>query len=108
MTLLEAIVALAILGLAALGVLDLLSGSTRTTRDAEVWARAVAYAEAGVEAATLGPAGRATPGGGDSPAPGFTRRVDVRPWGLHLADVTVTVSLPGGTAFVLHRLVATP
>ena len=108
MTLLESIIALVILGLAAVGALELLGGASRTTREAEAWARAVAYAEAGVEAAKLGTAGVSTLGREDAPAPGYTRRIDVRPWGPRLADVTVTVTLPAGRAFVVHRLVPAP
>ena len=108
MTLLESIIALVILGLAAIGVLDLLGGASRTTREGEVWARAVAYAEAGVEAAKLGSPGRAALRGDEAVGAGFTRRIDVRPWGARLSDVTVTVTLPAGGRFVVHRLVPTP
>lgn len=102
MTLLESVVALVILGLAAVGVLELVERAGRTARDAEAWARAVAFAEAGMEAAKLGgPAGAAA--ARDS-IPGFTRRIVVRGWAPHLDEIVVAVTLPDGARVELHRL----
>lgn len=109
MTLLESLVALVILGLASAGFLQLFQGSSRSTRDAEAWVKAVGYAEASMEQTKLG-----TRGGErslvDSLPPGFALDTDVQPWlgARGLEQITVTVALPDGGAFVLRRLVRVP
>jgi len=103
-TLLESVVALVILGLAAVGLLELFQGSARGTRDAEAWVTAVAYAEEGIEGLKAGLA----PGVQDSrntPA-GFRRRMELRGWRSGMADAVVTVTLPGGSQLVVHRLIS--
>ncbi len=104
MTLLESMVALVVLGLAGVGFLEVFQGSARSTGDASTWIQAVAFAEASMEESKLG---GPVPGAGDASLPGgFTRAIDVRPW-LGARDVelvTVTVTMPGGGAFVLRRL----
>jgi type II secretory pathway pseudopilin PulG len=109
MTLLEALVALVILGLSAVGFLEAFQGTSRATRDAETWVQAVGYAEAAMERTKLGGGAAGAPFP-DALPPGFARRVDVRPWpgAAGVAEVTVTIALPGGGAFVLHRLVRSP
>jgi type II secretory pathway pseudopilin PulG len=106
MTLLEALVALVILGLVAVGSLEAFQGTSRSTRDAEAWAHAIGYAEATMEQTKLGtgPGERAVRG---ALPPGFARDIKVQRWpGARGVDlVTVTVSLPGGGTFELHRLV---
>jgi hypothetical protein len=67
--------------------------------------RAAEYAEAGMERAKAMP-GRTPAVFDDTVATGFARRIDVRAWRGDLADVEVTVSLPSGARFVVHRLVA--
>jgi len=104
MTLLEALVALVILGLASLGFLGAFQSASRATRDAAMWVQAVGYAETAIEQTKLG--------NGAEPAPpaalpqGFAQAIDVQPWdgarGIEL--VSVTVRFPDGGAFVLHRL----
>ena len=105
MTLLESLVALVILGLAAVAFLGALHVTSRSTRDMEVWQQAVGYGEATMELTKLG-AGAATAELDVQPA-GFAREVGVTPWsgGRGLEDLTVTVALPDGGHFVLHRLV---
>jgi type II secretory pathway pseudopilin PulG len=104
-TLLESLVALVILGTAAAAFLGALHASSRSTHDVEVWLQAVGYAESTMELTKLG-AGASLPGL-DAQPPGFAREVSVRPWagGRGLDQVTVTVAMPGGGEFVLHRLV---
>ena len=105
MTLLESLVALVVLGTAAAAFLGALHVSSRTTRDVEVWLEAVGYAEMSMELTKLGPGG-ALPGLDAQPA-GFARDVTIRPWagGRGVDQVTVTVALPDGGEFVVHRLV---
>ena len=98
MTLLEALVALVIMGLAAVGFMEAFQGASRSARDAQAWAQAVAHAEAGMEAAVLGVAAT------DS-LPGLARRVEARPWRGGVDEVTVTVSMAHGGRYVLRRLV---
>lgn len=100
MTLLEALVALVVLGLSAAGFLDAFQGTSRSMRDAEAWVRAVGYAEAGMERTKLGAPAE------DSLPPGFGREVRVEPWldATGVRRVTVRVTFPGGGAFVLERL----
>ena len=103
MTLLESLVALVIVGLTAVGFLELFQGTSRSSRDADVWLQAVAYAESTMESSKIEDPRSVD----DAPPPaGLARRIDVRPWpgGHGIDQVTVTVTLPGGGAFVLHRL----
>lgn len=108
MTLFETLVALVILGLTSVGFLGAFQASSRSVRDAEAWVRAVGYAEAAMEQTKLGT-------GADDLTlreplpPGFARDMDVQPWlgTPGLERVTVTVTLPGGGSFELHRLVRT-
>lgn len=104
MTLLEALVALVILGLAAVGFLELFQRASVATRDTAAWSHAVRVAELTMERAVL------------TPAPlrdtlhGVHRRVELRPWGrgLHELVISVTVPPPAGATVTLHRLVAAP
>jgi Tfp pilus assembly protein PilV len=105
MTLFEAMVALVILGLSAIGVLEALQVNSRSTREAVVWTQAVGYAESAMEETKLG-----APPSMDSLATGFSRRVTSTAWpGVPgVQRVTVTVTLPRGGTFVLERLVKSP
>jgi type II secretory pathway pseudopilin PulG len=107
-TLLESLVALVILGTAAVAFLGALHASSSATNDVEEWLGAVGYAEMSMELTKLG-AGSTLPDLDVQPA-GLARDVTVRPWaGGHGVDqVTVTVALPDGGEFVLHRLVRAP
>lgn len=106
MTLLEPLVALVILGLAAVGFLEVFQGTSRATRDAEEWVQAVSYAEATMEQTKLGPG--AEDGAMSPPLPtGFARHVNVEsmPRTPGVEAVTVRITLPRGGAFVLQRVV---
>lgn len=102
MTLLESIVALVILGLAATGFLELFQRASVATRDTAAWSQAVRVAEYTMERAVLDPqAVRDT-------LDGFARRVVLQPWGTTgLREVTVSVELPppGRAMVTVHRLV---
>jgi Tfp pilus assembly protein PilV len=106
MTLFEALVALVILGLAAVGALEAIHTSSRTTRDAAVWVQAVGYAESTMEQTKLGN-GVAEIAADPTLPGGFSRRVTVQPWVRGIDRVSVSIGLPGGGAFVLDRLVRT-
>ncbi len=109
MTLLEALVALVILGLTSVAFLEAFQTTSRSMRDAEAWVQAVGYAEASVEETRLGNlAGDAS--SARSLPPGFARHIEVRPWpaAAGVEQVSATVTLPGGGSFVLHRLVRSP
>ncbi len=104
MTLLESIVALVILGLAAVGFLELFQRATVATRDTAAWSRAVAVAELSMERAVLrAESSRDT-------VSGLARRIEVRPWANGLREIVVTVDVPppAGASVVLHRLVTAP
>jgi type II secretory pathway pseudopilin PulG len=107
MTLLDALVALVILGLAGIGFLEAFQGTSRATSDAEAWVEAVAAAEAAMEETKLGT--ERVDLVRTDPSSSIRRSVDVRAWpdapGLEL--VTVTVALPDGVEFVLQRLART-
>jgi type II secretory pathway pseudopilin PulG len=106
-SLLEALVALVVLGLTGVGFLEAFQGASRSARDAAAWTTAVAYAESGMEEATLG-AASAEPGRGTlvDTLPGFRREVAVRPWRGGVDEVAVTVTLPSGARCTLRRLAA--
>lgn len=104
MTLLETVIALVILSLAAVGLLELFERTSRTASDAQSWVSAAAYAEQGVEAAKIGDVAlRALPA--QRLAPGFSRKVEKGALRNGIADVVVTVSIPRGGQYVVHRLV---
>ncbi len=114
MTLLEAVIAVVILGLSAVGYLDLYRSGAGAARDAGEWARVVAAAESAMEAATLGDAVQARAGlpeeGGppsaQAPSGGapLRTRVEVRPWRAGVHEIVVTVTSSRGVTFALHRL----
>jgi type II secretory pathway pseudopilin PulG len=101
-TLLEALVALVIMGLAAVGFLEAFQGASRSARDADTWAQAVSHAEAGMESALLGVDAR------EDSLPGLGRRIEARAWRGDVDEVTVTVTMPRGGRYVLRRLVRRP
>ena len=102
MTLLESIVALVILGLAAVGFLELFQRATVATRDTAAWSRAVAVAELSMEQTVL-----RTAASSDT-VNGMRRRIEIRPWTNGLREIVITVDVPppAGASVVLHRLVA--
>lgn len=107
MTLLEALVALLILGLSAVGYLDVFQGGARAVVAADDWTQTVAVADAALEAATLGDALQAQEAlrGIDTR---WNPRVESRPFAPGLSEVVVTVTSPRGTSYVVHRLVRRP
>ena len=104
MTLLESVIALVILSLTAVGVLGIFQQTSRAADDARAWTVATSYMEEGMEAAKLGEATARSVNGASLPS-GYTRRVAARPGPNGLTDVAVTVSIPGGGALTIHRLV---
>lgn len=105
MTLLESIVALVILGLAAVGCLELFQRASVATRDTATWSRAVAAAELTMERAVI------TTAASLDTVDGRACRVDVRPWANGLREIVVSVDVEpssGAARVVLHRLVAAP
>lgn len=102
MTLLESIVALVILGLAATGFLELFQRASVATRSTAEWSHAVRVAEYAMERAALAPEAVS------DTVDGLRRTVAVQAWGTHgLRQITVSVELPppGRAAVTLHRLV---
>ncbi|MGQ0766872.1 MAG: hypothetical protein ACT4OZ_14585 [Gemmatimonadota bacterium] len=104
MTLLEAFVSLIILGISAVGWLDVFQSGARSLTQAGEWQRTVAIAEAAMESALLGDAlqSQVAISGADET---FTRRVEVVARGSGLAEIVVTVESPRGVTFSLSRLV---
>ncbi|HEX4600823.1 MAG TPA: hypothetical protein VH116_05470 [Gemmatimonadales bacterium] len=103
LVLLEVLVALVVLSLVGLGYLQLIHQGHHLAAGSREWLRAVEYAEDGMEQAKLGTLGL------DDPAvrpvgEGFRRQITTQPWQDGLALVTVTVFLPSGARFALHRL----
>src|SRR5688572_28205594 len=104
MTLLESLIALVLLGLAAVGFLEAFQSASRSTTNAADWVQAVSYAEAAMEQTKLGSGDRAA---ASTLPPGFVRRIDVQPWSGagDVARITITITHPGERTFVLNRLV---
>jgi len=102
-TLLEALVALVILGLASLGFLGAFQAATNATREAVIWVQAVDLAEAMLEQTKLGTVLDASPA---TPRDGFRQAISVEPWpgAPGVERITVTVRLPDGGSFQLERL----
>lgn len=100
MTLLESVVALVIVGLAAVGFLNLFESDARLPAAAREWTSAVSYAEEGMELAKLGQSTQS------SNRSGFSRRVERRPFANHLEEIRVVVTMDGGATFELRRLAA--
>lgn len=102
MTLLEALVALVILGASAAGFLGVFQTSARSVQSAESWNRASALAST-----TLEDAVRTAKEGSISGvvAPDGRARVQMQPWSATVDDIVVQVTLPDGRAMTVHRLV---
>ena len=103
MTLLEALVALVILGVSATGFLGAFQASAQSTRNADAWVTAVSLAEASMEATKFENAQLP----GDSLPPGFSRTIRARPWdeAARIDEIMVRIGMPDGGAFELRRLV---
>ncbi len=103
MTLFEAVTALVILGLSAVGYLELYHGGGRSLRNAHEWTHLVAIAESVMEEETLG-GDVAREAGVARVADGYSRHVERLPWRGRVQEVVVTVESPNGVRFALHRL----
>lgn len=98
MSLLESLVSLVILAVAAVSFLGTFQQSARAARGAEQWLRATQIAEATMESRKAG---------GDLPLPneqGFVTSVTEQSLESGALDVAVTVQLPDGQRLVLHRV----
>ena len=106
MTLLEALVALVILGASTAGVLGVFQNGARSVQSANAWNRASASAAATLEESVRahlegGPVSGVT---GESTS-GLETRVDVQQWRGRVDDIVVRVTLADGRAMTVHRLV---
>ena len=106
-SLLEALVALVILGVSAVGYLDVFQSGVASAIRSNEWTRLVAEAEAVVEAASLGDALQAQQALAE-PDSGWERQLQVRPFAADLSELVVTVTSPRGTTFTVHRLLRVP
>jgi type II secretory pathway pseudopilin PulG len=102
MTLLEALVALVILGASAAGFLGVFQNSARSVQSASSWNEATALAATTLEDAVRGAK--------EGTAPEVTirnaqTRVDIQPWSATVDDIIVQVTLPDGRTVTVHRLV---
>ncbi len=100
-------VALVILGVVVVGYLEVFGATARSTRNAEEWSQAIAYAEEAMELAKLDlDYARAR---GVEMLPGdFERRVQVAPLNRGLEQLSVVITFPDGGRFALQRLVGSP
>lgn len=104
MTLLESLVALVIVGLFAVGTLEGLQTSSRSTRSAADWVTAVALADEAMEEARILPG--ATGNDAARLPKGFAAVTERRPRENGMQEIVVTVTMPGGSRFSLRRLAA--
>lgn len=103
MSVLEALTALVILGLTAVGYLEVFQSGAQSATRADDWQRIVAEAESTMEGATLAGPTRTFPA--TTSSDGYARRVDVRAYATNVSELVVTVTSPRGTSFTIHRLV---
>lgn len=104
LTLLESMVALVVLGLVATASFQLYATALRSAYDAQAWSTAAAYAEEGMELAKID-LRRMTARSPESLGEGFERTVRIRPVTGGMAEVTISMTLPGGGQFEVSRLV---
>jgi Tfp pilus assembly protein PilV len=97
MSLLESLVSLLILAIAALSFLGTFQQSSLAARNSEHWLRGTQIAEAAMEARKSGAA--APPN-----ERGFVTTIAEQPIASGLVDVAVVVLLPDGQRLVLHRV----
>lgn len=102
-TLLEAMVALVILGLVVVSYMQLFGAAVHTARNTDSWTQAVDIAAEGMELAKLDLSGMLARGP-ERLDGGFVRRLQMQPAGEGLRLVSVTVRFPDGGEYVLHRL----
>jgi type II secretory pathway pseudopilin PulG len=97
MTLLESLVSLVILAIAAVSFLGTFQQSSQAIRNADHWLRGSQIAEAAMEARKAG-------GTLPSNEGGFVTTVAEQPLASGLVDVEVAVQLPDGQRLVVHRV----
>jgi prepilin-type N-terminal cleavage/methylation domain-containing protein len=97
LTLLEVLVALVIFTMVGASYLVLFSQSHRIVFGARQWSDAVSYAQDAMELAKLGSPLAPLPNG-------YRRQITRQPWQPGYTLVTVTVFLPTGQRFDLHRI----
>lgn len=102
MSLLEALVALVILGGSAAGFLGVFQSGARSVQSAESWNKASTIASAMLEDAVRAAKEGSTIGLGTADLPG---RVETQPWSARVDDIVVSVVLPDGRSLTVHRLV---
>ena len=106
MTLLEALVALVILGTSVAGVLGVFQNGARSVQSADAWNRASVAAESALEEAVRARLeGTTLTAPATDGEPGLETRVEVQPWRGTVEDIVVRVTLPDGRAMTVHRLV---
>ncbi len=102
MTLLEAVLALVILGMSAVGFLEVFQGDARAVRDASDWTHATAIAESAMETALA--TDDVEVEGVTTDAKGAIVQVQRRPWRGRVNEVIVSVRMPDGRTMELRRL----
>ena len=102
MTLLEALVALVILGASAAGFLGVFQTGARSVQSAQSWNQASALASTILEDAVRASQEGMAP---DVSTADAQARVDIRPWSATVDDIVVEVTLPDGRTLTVHRLV---
>ena len=105
MTLLEALVALVILGASAAGFLGVFQNSARSMQSAAEWNRATAAAESVLEESVNARTRGTTTDLPSESTAGIETRVDVQPFATNVEDIIVRVTLPDGRSMTVHRLV---
>lgn len=101
MTLLESLAALVILGTTAVGFLEIFHTTARSTRNADDWARIVAYAESVMEQTKVDASERDV---AIDASQGATARVETRAWAPGVTEVIVVTTSRDGRRLELHRL----
>lgn len=101
MTLLEALVALVILGASAAGFLGVFQNAARSVQSAAEWNHASATAASAIDESVRAALEQRAPELDQS----GTVRIETRPWSATVDDVVVQVALPDGRLLTVHRLV---
>ena len=106
MTLLEALVAVVILGTSVVGFLGVFQSGARAVQSADVWNRASSAAASVIEEAVRSRLEGSSEAIETSQLDaGIETRVAVQPWRGRVDDVVVRVTLPDGRAMTVHRLI---
>jgi Tfp pilus assembly protein PilV len=103
LALLEVLVALVLLSLLVVGYLRLFQGTHHLFARSREWSYAIGYATDAMERVKSAPVDAAAGHPEELPA-GWNREVAVTPWPPGMGIVTVTVTMPDGGRFTLHRL----